>query len=181
MSDKALTPKQEAYCQKYLESGNASDAYRHADEVGNMLPETIKAVAEGRLVDFQSRLGAVFPHAEYERQLTDLRDKLKAGLSEEAADAKDEGPTVAELDASIKALRAANAVQGEVLRIGAKPTRAERPVTARMKPRVAEPVQEEPQPQAEIIPLPVPEPMPELTWESRHRNGRSGGQQLSLF
>ena len=37
------------------------------------------------------------------------------------------------------------------------------------------------QPQAEIIELPVPEPVPEPTWQSRNRQGRAGGSQLSLF
>ncbi len=141
--------------------------------------EQDKAVAEGQLTDFESRLGSVFPHLEYERKLTELRDKLKAGLSEKPTDDEAEGPTVAELDASIKALRAANAVQGDVQRIGAKPTR---PVTARVRPRVAEPIEVPAElPQAEVIELPQPDPVPEPTWESRHRNGRGGGSQLSLF
>ncbi len=90
-----------------------------------------------------------------------LRDNLKAGLSEkpQGGEAPD-GPTVAELDQQIKALRATNAVQGDVQRMGTKPTRAERPVTARVKPRVVEPVEEEAKPQAVVFPLPVPAPYP---------------------
>ena len=32
---KALTPKQERFCQAYIETGNASEAYRLACEAGN--------------------------------------------------------------------------------------------------------------------------------------------------
>jgi phage terminase small subunit len=38
---KPLTPKQEAFCLKYVECSNASEAYRHAYNVGeNTKPET---------------------------------------------------------------------------------------------------------------------------------------------
>jgi len=36
-----LTPKQDAFCLKYLELGNASDAYRASYSAGKMKPETI--------------------------------------------------------------------------------------------------------------------------------------------
>ena len=38
----ALTIKQETFCQKYLETGNASEAYRQAYDAENMKPETVK-------------------------------------------------------------------------------------------------------------------------------------------
>lgn len=42
MADKPLTPKQQAFCLKYVECSNASEAYRHAYDVGeNTKPETI--------------------------------------------------------------------------------------------------------------------------------------------
>jgi phage terminase small subunit len=37
-----LTIKQETFCQKYIETGNASEAYRQAYDAGNMKPETVK-------------------------------------------------------------------------------------------------------------------------------------------
>ena len=43
--------------------------------------EMDKAVAEGQLVDYQNRIGGVFRYGEYQRELTELRDRLKAGLS----------------------------------------------------------------------------------------------------
>jgi phage terminase small subunit len=38
---KKLTPKQETFCNAYVETGNASKAYRRAFEAGAMKPETI--------------------------------------------------------------------------------------------------------------------------------------------
>lgn len=42
---KRLTPKQEAFCLAYLETGNASEAYRRAYDAENMKPETINVKA----------------------------------------------------------------------------------------------------------------------------------------
>ena len=41
----ALTPKQEAFCQKYIETGNASEAYRQAYDAGRMKPSTVNVKA----------------------------------------------------------------------------------------------------------------------------------------
>ena len=40
-----LTPKQEQFCQSYIETGNASEAYRRAYNAENMKPETINVKA----------------------------------------------------------------------------------------------------------------------------------------
>ena len=37
-----LTPKQEAFAHAYVETGNASEAYRRAYDAGGMKPETVK-------------------------------------------------------------------------------------------------------------------------------------------
>ncbi len=151
--------------------------------------EQDKAVAEGQLSDYQTRIGAVFRHAEYGRQLTDLRDKLKAGLSEK--EPKEGEPTVAELDARIKTLRASNAVEAASARVGSKPqARAEKPVTARItRPEpVAEPVQEAPPaddesddtPGGNVIALPNP-PKPPAPTHAGQVTHRRKPQQLSLF
>lgn len=42
----ALTPKQEKFCQKYIETGNASEAYRQAYNAANMKPETVNRTAK---------------------------------------------------------------------------------------------------------------------------------------
>lgn len=41
-----LTPKQEAFCLAYLETGNASEAYRRAYDAENMKPESINRKAK---------------------------------------------------------------------------------------------------------------------------------------
>jgi phage terminase small subunit len=47
----ALTIKQEAFCQKYIETGNASEAYRQAYAAENMKPETVAKRASELLVN----------------------------------------------------------------------------------------------------------------------------------
>jgi len=42
----ALTPKQEAFCQRYLETGNASEAYRLSYDAKAMKPETVNRSAK---------------------------------------------------------------------------------------------------------------------------------------
>lgn len=44
-----LTIKQEKFCQKYIELGNASEAYRQSYNAENMKPETIKVKASQML------------------------------------------------------------------------------------------------------------------------------------
>lgn len=46
MSKQALTPKQEAFCLAYVETGNASEAYRRAYSAAKMKPETINRKAK---------------------------------------------------------------------------------------------------------------------------------------
>jgi phage terminase small subunit len=45
----ALTPKQEAFALAYVETGNASEAYRRAYNAGNMKPETVNRRAKESL------------------------------------------------------------------------------------------------------------------------------------
>lgn len=44
-----LTPKQEAFCLVYIETGNASEAYRQSYSVQNMKPETVNRNAKAQL------------------------------------------------------------------------------------------------------------------------------------
>lgn len=46
----SLTAKQEAFCLAYMETGNASEAYRRAYDAENMTPESVR-VAACRLLD----------------------------------------------------------------------------------------------------------------------------------
>ena len=105
--------------------------------------ERDRAVAEGQLEDYGVRLGTTFAHAGYERELTGLRDALRAGLSDKA-EPKEGEPTVAELAERIKALRAVQAVEAAPVRV------------QRKKP---EPVARR---RAEVIALPTPEQEPQV-------------------
>ena len=71
---------------------------------------------------FQARLGKPFLHDGYSSQLTELRDKLKAGLSATAQPPEGQtGPSVAEIAEQIKALRAGNTVEAAPVRTETAP------------------------------------------------------------
>jgi N12 class adenine-specific DNA methylase len=111
------------------------------------------ALAEGQQRDYQSRLGAPFPHQAYITELTALRDQLKAGLSQSAPTPGAELPPVADLAERIKALKAANSIEAAPERISARTAaRAEEPVTARIRRRAAATEAE-----AEEAPSPLPD------------------------
>ena len=48
-SERGLTPKQEKFCQLYIELGNASEAYRQSYNAENMKTETINTRAKEML------------------------------------------------------------------------------------------------------------------------------------
>lgn len=54
-----LTPKQEKFCQLYVETGNASDAYRESYDSSNMKPESVNRKAKELLdnVKITARIG----------------------------------------------------------------------------------------------------------------------------
>ena len=45
MTEPKLTPKQEKFCQLYVETGSASEAYRQSYDSSNMKPETVNVKA----------------------------------------------------------------------------------------------------------------------------------------
>ncbi len=92
------------------------------------------AIAEGQFRDYQARLGKPFPHEDYLKQLTGLRDQLKAGLS--GAEPREGEPTAAELAERIKALKAAHTIEAVPERSGKRRSSAEEPVTARIRRRI---------------------------------------------
>ncbi len=47
---KKLTPKQEKFCYKYIETGNASEVYRRSYDAENMKSETVNREAK-KLID----------------------------------------------------------------------------------------------------------------------------------
>ena len=117
-------------------------------------------IAEGQQRDYQTRVGAPFPHDGYHSELTRLRDLLKAGLSSHAPEPAAGAPTVADLAEQIKLLRAAHTIEAAPQRLGTRITvRAEEPVTSRIRRRSEAP----PTPvigsvEADVPPLSAPEP-----------------------
>jgi hypothetical protein len=86
------------------------------------------AIAESQLRDFQNRLGAPFPHDEYLKQLSALREQLKIALS--GAQAK-EAETASDIVERIKGLRNRNSLEPSMER-EARTIAAEEPVTSRI-------------------------------------------------
>lgn len=97
MSEK-LTPKQEAFALKYVECGNASEAYRHAYNAENCKPETVwrKAVevlANGkvaaRVMELQAEarersqvtIESITKELDEDRQLARDNDQAAAAVS----------------------------------------------------------------------------------------------------
>ena len=161
------------------------------------------ALKQGQLKDYEARLGKRFEHEEYKRQLADLRDQLKLGLSEKPPEG---GTPVADLAERIGKLRAENAVEAAPERIGTrKAARAERPVTARIRERMVEgPMTEAAEAEmveakpavAEVIPMPEPvkpaddsDSMPAAVAAGQKTPGfgqrvvgrRGDGRQMTLF
>ena len=142
------------------------------------------ALKQGQLRDYESRLGNPFQHEEYANQLADLRDQLQLGLSEHPP----AGSTpMAELAERIRALRASVTVEAAPERVTRKVTRAERPVTARIRERrgevKAEPVAESrpAEPPTLVIPMPVPTKptVDHRQTEARRRQGEGAQRRLS--
>ena len=69
---KKLTIKQEAFVRFYIETGNASEAYRRAYDAGKMKPTTINRNAHALLVDSKiaTRIGEMQSKAANEHEIT---------------------------------------------------------------------------------------------------------------
>ena len=159
------------------------------------------AIAEGQLRDHEARLGRPFPHDAYLSELTDLRDQLKAGLSQATPEPGTQPVPVAELAERIKSLKAAHTIDAAPERTAPRRIAAEEPVTARIRRRTAqEPAglpPAEPEPSASpispaeaapaapaeedpaVIPL-FPEGQPGYRQHAA-RPRRQSNRQLSLF
>lgn len=112
----ALTPKQENFCLAYLETGNASEAYRRSYDAENMKPETINKRASelldngeiaGRLAELNQAAvtAAVMTRQEALEKLsalarTDLKDLVEFGQYEIGQD--DDGNPVIQSSWKIK-------------------------------------------------------------------------------
>lgn len=91
------------------------------------------AIAAGQLRDHEARLGRAFAHEAYLAELTELRDRLRDGLSQPAPEPGQ--PTVTELAKRITALKAAHTIDSAPARTERRRLTAEEPVTTRIHRR----------------------------------------------
>lgn len=92
------------------------------------------SITETQLRDYKLRLGLPFPQETYLAQLTELRDRLKAGLSGQNQQ-DDRELQVSDVAAAIKVLRGTNTVAATASRLDQRPRAAEEPVTTRIRRR----------------------------------------------
>lgn len=81
-ADNKLTEKQHLFCRKYIETGNASEAYRQAYNAANMKPETVNRSAKD-LMD-TPKITAIIEElrAEHKKRHNITVDDLLAELEE---------------------------------------------------------------------------------------------------
>ena len=77
-----LTPKQEKFCQGYIETGNASEAYRQAYNAEKMRPDTVNNKAYGLLQKGGIRARLDELRAEHKKRHEITVDTLVAELEE---------------------------------------------------------------------------------------------------
>jgi phage terminase small subunit len=96
-----LTPKQEAFCLAYLETSNASEAYRRSYSAENMQPQTISVKASELLANGKVavRLGELRKPAVKKAQMT-LESHLTR-LDELSRKAEDDGQYSAAINAEV--------------------------------------------------------------------------------
>ena len=96
-----LTPKQEAFARAYIETGNASEAYRRAYDAENMKPEAIRVEACRLLADPNVTLMTNQLKAEAKERCMVTVSSLTEELEEARALALQEGQPSAAVSASM--------------------------------------------------------------------------------
>ena len=116
--------------------GRLADSYSDAcTELRSKL-----AVSKNQVRDFEARIGRPFLHAERLEGLVCLRDRLKSALSAPEAhsnEADPAPPSTSELAAQLKGLLVAQTTYENAVRHASRASRAERPVTARIRKGLA--------------------------------------------
>jgi hypothetical protein len=111
------------------------------------------AIAEGQHRDHQARIGRPFAHDAYLAELAELRDRLKASLSQATPEAG--AVPASELAERIKALKAAQTIEAAPERTAPRRVNAETPVTARIRRRPEPPPAVEPPAEPAAAPAPI--------------------------
>lgn len=113
-------------------------------------------IAQLQLRDYEARIGAAFPHEAYVTELTELRDQMKAALTNPT----EHGVEIPALAERIKALKASRSIEAAAERQTPRSTStAAEPVTARLRQRMQESPASEPK-QKPLVPVTVAEPTP---------------------
>lgn len=132
-------------------------------------------IAESQLADYSGKLDEQFAHDSYMGELTDLRDRLKAGLSSGAnQNAANTGQTASEIAARIKALKAENTIDAATSQGERRQFTAEEPVTTRIRRKRQEALLDDEPPNSPDTP---PGPFSEriLRERARKNDGHSPG------
>ena len=109
-----------------LVSGYGPEAQRIGEDL---------AIAVSQLRDYRECLGATFGHEGYIKQLTDMRNQLKAGLSGNLSASDRKSATVAEVAEHIKAIMASQNIDATPQRAGQRQVTAAEPITASIRRR----------------------------------------------
>lgn len=97
----ALTPKQEAFARAYIETGNASEAYRRSYNASKMKPESIRVNASKLLADANVALMVKTLRAKADERCMVTVLSLTEELEEARALALQEGQPSAAVSASM--------------------------------------------------------------------------------
>jgi len=103
-----LTLKQEQFCQSYIETGNASEAYRRAYDSENMKPETINRNAKALMDDSKIATRVEHLKAQHQKRHNVTVDSLTVELDE----AKDLANTTKNPSAAVSAIVAKAKLHG---------------------------------------------------------------------
>jgi len=103
-----LTLKQEQFCQSYIETGNASEAYRRAYDSENMKPETINRNAKALMDDNKIATRVKHLKAQHQKRHNVTVNSLTVELDE----AKDLANTTKNPSAAVSAIVAKAKLHG---------------------------------------------------------------------
>ena len=95
----SLTPKQEAFALKYVECGNASEAYRHAYDAEKSKPEVIWVNASKTLANAKVAIRVMELQEKAQERTLITVESLCAELDEDRQLARDEGQASAAISA----------------------------------------------------------------------------------
>lgn len=96
-----MTPKQEAFCLAYIETGNASEAYRRSYSAENMKPESINVKASELLADGKITVRVAELKAEHAERHAVTVDMVRQMLLEDRMFAKECGTPAAAVSATM--------------------------------------------------------------------------------